>query len=105
MVHCLVWHPQSTAADLTFSPLKNYLAVACKSCTIMVFDMTSFMNHYEKLGDLAEDGSAKEKSDSYKVHEVVATLTGHTHSVVCLAWSPYISGHLISGSYDHTAQV
>ena len=104
-VHCLVWHPQSTAADLTYSPLKNYLAVASKSSTIMVFDMTNFMNHYEKLGDLAEDGSAKEKSDSYKVHEVVATLTGHTHNVVCLAWSPYISGHLISGSYDHTAQV
>ncbi|XP_076633112.1 gem nuclear organelle associated protein rigor mortis isoform X2 [Colletes latitarsis] len=104
MVHCLVWHPESTATDSTYSPFKNYLAVAFKSTTIIILDLSNFMNHLTKLENYTENDIEK-KCDSYKVHEVVATLVGHIHSVVCLAWSPYISGQLISGSYDHTTQV
>ncbi|XP_078046192.1 gem nuclear organelle associated protein rigor mortis isoform X2 [Augochlora pura] len=104
VVHCLVWHPESTATDSTYSPMRNYLAVAYKSCTIMVFNLSNLMNHLTKPEDISENGG-EQKCDLYKVNEVVASLTGHTHSVVCLAWNPYISGQLVSGSYDSTAQV
>ncbi|XP_076393217.1 gem nuclear organelle associated protein rigor mortis [Megachile rotundata] len=104
MLHCLVWHPESTTTDLTFSPLKNYLAAAFESRTIVIFDLTNLMDHFTKLQD-PTNNNEKENSDIYEVNEVVATLTGHIHNVVCLAWSPYISGHLISGSYDGIAQV
>lgn len=105
MVHCLVWHPESTATDLTFSQLKNYLAVAFESCTILVFDLSNFIDHFEKMEDSTNNENLKEKCDIYKVHEIVASLTGHVQNVVCLAWSPHVSGHLISSSYDGTAQV
>lgn len=105
MVHCLVWHPESTATDSTFSPLKNYLAVAFESCTILIFDLSNFIDHFTKLKNSTNNDNLKEKCDIYKVNEIVATLNGHSKNVVCLAWSPYISGHLISGSYDGIAQV
>ncbi|XP_076752197.1 gem-associated protein 5-like isoform X2 [Xylocopa sonorina] len=105
MVHCLVWHPESTATDLTLSPLKNYLAVAFESCTVVVYDLTNFMDHFTKAKDTTKNDNLEENCDIYKVHEIVATLTGHSRSVVCLAWNPYISGQLISGSYDGIAQV
>nr|XP_033190238.1 gem-associated protein 5 isoform X2 [Bombus vancouverensis nearcticus] len=105
MVHCLVWHPESTATDLTFSQLKNYLAVAFESCTILIFDLTNFIDHFEKMEDSTNNENLKEKCDIYKVHEIVASLTGHVQNVVCLAWSPHVSGHLISSSYDGTAQI
>ncbi|XP_076647950.1 gem nuclear organelle associated protein rigor mortis isoform X2 [Halictus rubicundus] len=104
MVHCLVWHPESTATDLTYSPMRNYLAVAYKSCSIMILNLSNLMNHLTTTEDSTENDD-EQKCDSYKVHEIVATLTGHVHSVVCLAWNPYITGQLISGSYDSTAQV
>ena len=105
MVHCLVWHPESTATDLTFSPLKNYLAVAFESCTIVILDLSNFIDYLKKMEDSTNNDNDNDKCDIYKVHEIVASLTGHVKNVVCLAWSPYISGHLISGSYDGTAQV
>nr|XP_033335076.1 gem-associated protein 5-like [Megalopta genalis]XP_033335077.1 gem-associated protein 5-like [Megalopta genalis]XP_033335078.1 gem-associated protein 5-like [Megalopta genalis]XP_033335079.1 gem-associated protein 5-like [Megalopta genalis]XP_033335080.1 gem-associated protein 5-like [Megalopta genalis] len=104
IVHCLVWHPESTATDSTYSPMRNYLAVAYKSCTIIIFDLSNLMNHLTKPEDPPENGGER-KCDPYKVNEVVASLTGHVHSVVCLAWNPFISGQLVSGSYDSTAQV
>ncbi|KZC13808.1 PREDICTED: gem-associated protein 5-like [Dufourea novaeangliae] len=104
MVYCLAWHPESTATDSTYSPLRNYLAVAFESCKLIVFDLSNFMDHLTKLENSTENDNEK-TFDSYKVHEVVANLTGHVHSIVCLAWNPYISGQLISGSYDSTAQV
>ncbi|XP_076292117.1 gem nuclear organelle associated protein rigor mortis isoform X2 [Lasioglossum baleicum] len=103
MVHCLVWHPESTATDLTYSPMRNYLAVACKSCTIMILNVSNLMEHLTTEDSTENDN--EQKCDLYKVNEVVASLTGHVHSVVCLAWNPYITGQLISGSYDSTAQV
>ncbi|CAK9799473.1 Gem-associated protein 5 [Anthophora quadrimaculata] len=105
MVHCLVWHPESTTTDLIFSPLKNYLAVAFESHTIVIYDLSNFMDHLTKLENSTDNDNLKEKCNTYKVHEIVATLTGHVQNVVCLSWSPHISGHLISGSYDGTAQV
>ena len=103
MLHCLVWHPDSTTTDLTFSPLKNYLAAAFESSTIVIFDLSNLMDHFTKLQESSDNDQVN--TDTYKVNEVVCTLTGHTKNVVCLAWSPYISGYLISGSYDGTAQV
>ncbi|CAL7940645.1 unnamed protein product [Xylocopa violacea] len=105
MVYCLAWHPESTATDLTLSPLKNYLAVAFASCTVVVYDLTNFMDHFIKADDTTKNGNLEENCDIYKVHKIVATLTGHVQDVVCLAWNPYISGQLISGSYDGIAQV
>ncbi|XP_043264591.1 gem-associated protein 5-like [Colletes gigas] len=105
MVHCLVWHPESTATDSTYSPFKNYLAVAFKSNTITILDLSNFVNQLPKYENYTETDMEKKVDDMYKVHEVVATLVGHSHSVVCLAWSPYISGQLVSGSYDHITQV
>ncbi|OAD62256.1 Gem-associated protein 5 [Eufriesea mexicana] len=105
IVHCLAWHPESTTTDITFSSLRNYLAVAFESCTILIFDLSNFIDYFAKLEDSSNNDNLKEKCDTYKVHELVTTLTGHVQNVVCLAWSPYISGYLISGSYDRTAQV
>lgn len=105
IVHCLAWHPESTATDITYSPLRNYLAVAFECCTILIFDLSNFVDYFAKLEDSINDDNLKEKCDIYKVHELITTLTGHVQNVVCLAWSPYMSGYLISGSYDRTAQV
>ncbi|KAF3428992.1 hypothetical protein E2986_02063 [Frieseomelitta varia] len=101
MVNCLAWHPESTATDLKFSPLKNYLAVSFESCNILIFDLSNFMDYLKKM----EDSTNNDKCDIYKVHEIVATLIGHIKTVVCLAWNPHISGQLISGSYDGSAQI
>lgn len=105
MVHCLEWHPESTATDLTFSLFKNYLAVAFESCTIHILNLSNFIDYLKRMEDSTNNDNDNNKCDIYKVHEIVASLAGHVKNVVCLAWSPHISGHLISGSYDGTAQV
>ncbi|KAG7201057.1 hypothetical protein KM043_017605 [Ampulex compressa] len=93
ITYCMVWHPESTATDLAYSPYRNYLAVAFNSPTISILDVS----------ELTERTSAdKEPSNVYKI---VANLVGHLERVVCLAWSPHFSGHLVSGSYDNTVQV
>ncbi|XP_017879066.1 gem-associated protein 5 [Ceratina calcarata] len=104
MIYSLVWHPESTATDLTLSPLRNYLAVSSKSSPAIILDLTDFIDHLTKVED-SSDGS-EENREPYKVNQVVTTLARESgRSSVCLAWSPYISGYLVSGSYDWTAQV
>lgn len=88
-VQRLTWHPESTSSDLNISPMQGYLAVAINGTSITVFDISS-------SADVSDEGS---------FYKTVATLNGHSDKVVCLAWSPHISGYLVSGSYDHTAQV
>jgi len=46
-----------------------------------------------------------ENDQERMMHEIVATLNGHSDKVVCLIWSPHFSGFLVSGSYDNIAQV
>ena len=106
-VHCLVWHPESTATDLSMSPLQNYLAVAFNSSLITVFDVCDLksMSEVKENGEAVENvenGEAKEPAAFYRT---VATLSGHLERVVSLAWSPHQSGYLVSGSYDNTVQV
>ncbi|XP_071629250.1 gem-associated protein 5 [Temnothorax longispinosus] len=104
MVNCLAWHPESTMADKCMSPIANYLAVASDTCSIMVFDMSKLIKELEATG--AEDViDNDDDSQQRTMHRMVATLNGHSEKVVCLAWSPHFSGHLVSGSYDNTAQV
>ncbi|XP_015605680.1 gem-associated protein 5 isoform X2 [Cephus cinctus] len=92
-IQCVAWHPGSTATDFNFSPLQHYLAVAVNSPTITIFDVQ----------DLAIESSTNNTAE--RVPKLVAVLNGHTAKVVSLAWSPHISGYLVSGSYDNTAQV
>lgn len=101
MVNCLAWHPESTMADKWMSPIANYLAVASDSCSIMIFDMSKLIKELEATG--TED--IIENDQDCTMHKIVATLNGHSDKVVCLAWSPHFSGHLVSGSYDNIAQV
>ncbi|KYN08591.1 PREDICTED: gem-associated protein 5 [Cyphomyrmex costatus] len=101
VVNCLAWHPESTMADKWMSPIANYLAVASDSCSIMIFDMSKLIKELEATGmkDVIENDQER------TMHKIVATLNGHSDKVVCLAWSPHFSGHLVSGSYDNIAQV
>jgi len=46
-----------------------------------------------------------ENDQERTMHEIVATLNGHSEKMVCLVWSPHFSGSLVSGSYDNIAQV
>lgn len=102
MVNCLAWHPDSTATDKWTSSTANYLAVA-SDWNIVVFDMSELI---KELKTSTEDYIQEEDSnEERKLHKMVATLNGHVDKVVCLAWSPHFSGHLVSGSYDHIAQV
>lgn len=103
MVNCLAWHPESTMADKWISPIANYLAVASDSCNIMIFDMTKLIKKLEETG--TEDDIGNEDDQECTMHKLVTTLNGHSEKVVCLAWSPHFSGHLVSGSYDNIAQV
>ncbi|KNC81955.1 hypothetical protein, variant [Sphaeroforma arctica JP610] len=51
------------------------------------------------------------QSTSVKGHHLDATdegvlvLKGHTHRVVCIAWSPHVTGRLASASFDQTVQI
>lgn len=94
--------------------MRNYLAVASDSSDIIILDVSDLINSLEESRDINEECTIPktlqitENVDSSKqgnLHKVVTTLNGHSEKVVCLAWSPHFSGHLVSGSYDHTAQV
>lgn len=102
-VNCLTWHPESTMADKYTSPNANYLAVASDSSNIMIFDMSKLIKKLEETD--TEDVIENEDDQKHTLHKTVATLNGHSDKVVCLAWSPHFSGHLVSGSYDNIAQV
>ncbi|KAK0095845.1 hypothetical protein PV326_007211 [Microctonus aethiopoides] len=112
-VQCLSWHPDSTATDVKYSPLKHYFAAATNANAITIFDMSTMINQIvdaasEKNGDNDEKINEEIKlngTNKTAQHKVVAVLIGHVDRVVCLAWSPHISGYLVSGSYDNTAQV
>ncbi|KAL2748138.1 gem-associated protein 5 isoform X1 [Vespula maculifrons] len=107
-VHCLIWHPDSTATDLTYSPLRNYIAVAYNATTITVLDLSDL---FEKINDANiftgsnDKVNDTERIPSRTVNKIVATLNGHSNKIVGLAWSPHLSGYLVSSSYDCTAQV
>ncbi|KAL6264530.1 hypothetical protein P5V15_004637 [Pogonomyrmex californicus] len=105
-VNCLVWHPESTTAEKWTSPYANYLAVASDSCDIIIFDLSKLIIELEKTGteDLIENEDKEQEKERTR-HKIVATLTGHSDRVVCLAWNPHFSGLLVSGSYDNTAQI
>lgn len=90
-IQCFAWHPESTQTDEGLSPMQNYLAVATTESTITIFDISSKKN---------DDNESFELS-----HRLVATLKGHSEKVVTLAWSPHITGYLVSGAYDYSAQV
>lgn len=107
-VHCLTWHPDSTATDLKFSPLRNYIAVAHNSTKITILDLSDLLHKEYETDPLTESHdktSDIEEITSRTVNKVVATLNGHSEKIVCLAWSPHFSGYLVSSSYDYTAQV
>lgn len=72
--------------------MQNYLAVAISGSAINIFDISTSY-HQEN------------KSDQSSFYRTIATLNAHTEKVVCLSWSPHISGYLVSGSYDNTARV
>lgn len=103
MVNCMAWHPESTATDKWMSSSANYLAVAF-DWNIVIFDMSELMKELERTPTkhCTEENNSKEERT---LHKMVAMLNGHNNKVVCLAWSPHFSGHLVSGSYDHVAQV
>ena len=65
--------------------MKNYLAVALNGSAITIFDIPD------------SDVTAKETEETYS-YKIIATLEGHNERVVCLSWSPHMSGYLVSGS-------
>lgn len=86
--------------------MKDYLAIASDSPTILIYDVSDLrkrLEAQEKLTDLSENESNQQHNTA--THKLVATLNGHYDKVVCLAWSPHVTGYLVSGSYDYTAQV
>lgn len=40
LIQCLAWHPESTATDTTYSPYRNWLAIASNETDIKVFDLS-----------------------------------------------------------------
>lgn len=108
-MHCLTWHPDSTATDLTFSPLRNYIAVAYNATTITILDLSDLLEKMNEVNVLTGSNDNKvtntEEISSRTVNKVVAILNGHSNKIVGLAWSPHLSGYLVSSSYDCTAQV
>ncbi|KAK2585095.1 hypothetical protein KPH14_008607 [Odynerus spinipes] len=107
-VHCLAWHPDSTATDLKFSPLMNYIAVAYDATTITILDVSDLFEKKDETNILIESDDKPndvQEITSKTVNKVVAQLNGHSNKIVCLAWSPHFSGYLVSSSYDYTAQV
>lgn len=106
VINCLVWHPESTAADTWSSPMKDYLAVASDSPSITILDISDLRKTLETQEEVIDSVKMNEEDDQQRnVHKTVAKLNGHSEKVVCLAWSPHFSGYLVSGSYDYTAQV
>lgn len=102
-MNCLVWHPESTAMDTWSSSMKDYLAVASDSSSILIYDVSDLRKELEtreKITDIENDNNRQ-----HNMHKLVTTLNGHYEKVVCLAWSPHVTGYLVSGSYDYTAQV
>ncbi|XP_011300870.1 gem-associated protein 5-like, partial [Fopius arisanus] len=96
-VECLAWHPDSTVTDLNFSHFRDYLAVSTTTSIITVIDtssMTEMLNKQEVNQDTSQN-----------FYKVIANLSGHSDRIYSLAWSPHISGYLVSGSADQTAQV
>ncbi|XP_015123769.1 gem-associated protein 5 [Diachasma alloeum] len=96
-VECLTWHPDSTATDLNFSHFRNYLAASTTTPIIAVFDMTSMTEMLNK--------EEKNQDTSQNFYKVIANLFGHSDRIYSHAWSPHISGYLVSGSADSTVQV
>nr|CAD7427827.1 unnamed protein product [Timema monikensis] len=91
MIQCLAWHPESTATDTGLSPYRHWLAVSSNERTITVVDTSKL---------------TKGESDiNNKTIKSCFTLTGHLNRVVSMAWSPHVSGQLVSVSFDDTAQV
>lgn len=74
--------------------MQNYLAVATNDTAITVLEISST--------NLTKKEEQVENSSFYRI---AATLNAHSEKVVCLAWSPHMSGYLVSGSYDKTVQV
>ncbi|EZA61582.1 Gem-associated protein [Ooceraea biroi] len=110
IVNCLAWHPESTSTDEWTSPFANYLAVASDSQSIMILDMSELIKKLEATKDLPgeegdETNGRNNQEEDCKLYKIVAKLDGHSEKVVCLAWSPHLSGLLVSGGYDNTAQV
>ncbi|XP_046831428.1 gem-associated protein 5 isoform X2 [Vespa crabro] len=107
-VHCLIWHPDSTATDLTFSPLRNYIAVAYNATIITILDLSDLLKKITEVNVLTGSNDKvndTEEISSRTVNKIVATLNGHSNKIVGLSWSPHLSGYLVSSSYDCTAQV
>ncbi|XP_014480134.1 PREDICTED: gem-associated protein 5 isoform X2 [Dinoponera quadriceps] len=105
-VNCLVWHPESTAVDTWNSPMKDHLAIASDSPTILIYDVSDLRKRLETREEIIEPATTQNGNNQQRnAHKLVATLNGHCDKVVCLAWSPHVTGHLVSGSYDYTAQV
>lgn len=103
MVNCLAWHPESTTTDEWMSSSANYLAVA-SDWNIIIFDMSELIKEM-KMNTEGCNEEKEDNNDERKLYKMVATLNGHIDKVVCLAWSPHVSGFLVSGSYDNVAQV
>lgn len=101
-VQCIAWHPDSTLTDLEFSPMRNYMAVSTNTNKITIFDMTILA---DVLNSPNASGENKDNDKDTVTYKVVGTLNGHSERVISLAWNPHISGQLVSGSYDCTAQV
>ncbi|PAA80353.1 hypothetical protein BOX15_Mlig025966g3, partial [Macrostomum lignano] len=83
IVNALAWHP-GYAADC-----RGWLAIGTNSPTVFVMDT----------------GVGSDSASCVDVSEPMITLKGHRDRITSLCWSPHTPHHLLSGSFDGTAQV
>ncbi|KAJ9592049.1 hypothetical protein L9F63_001428, partial [Diploptera punctata] len=93
-IQCLAWHPESTATDSGYSQYRHWLAVSSNESIIKVFN----------LSELTKDEEEVEINQLTHIENCI-TLSGHLSRVVSMCWSPHIGGHLVSVSFDGTAQL
>ncbi|XP_063530685.1 uncharacterized protein LOC134741723 [Cydia strobilella] len=88
MIHTIEWHPQQTSFSNEESKHKNLIAVCSQDKANSVF-ILEYVNKEENHPKLVE----------YK------RLTGHTNTVLQVAWSPHHEMKLLSTSHDGTVRV
>ncbi|XP_033632264.1 gem-associated protein 5-like [Asterias rubens] len=112
LINCLQWYPNNsqsgTNTQLTDqsdvvleddlngsnkSGKRYWLASGSNEPQVQVHDLTPVLGEVEPVQMKAP------MTSSFR------TLNGHTLRITALSWSPHGNGHLVSASYDYTAQV
>ncbi|XP_061706245.1 gem-associated protein 5-like [Cydia pomonella] len=88
IIHTIEWHPQQTSFSNEESQHKNLIAVCSqdKANSVVILEFVDKEENHPKLIEFKK-------------------LTGHTNTVLQLAWSPHHEMKLLSTSHDGTVRV